>query len=115
MLTFIFYVYIYGVTCLILYMHTHIQYSLHIQYFIHIIVNGGWSEWTYGPCSKTCNNGVRTKNRICNNPPPSCGGEQCSGVANVKEVCLVKHCESKFQAFLLCLCFKSLYNYVHRL
>jgi len=44
-------------------------------------VNGGYSDWgPYGECSKTCGGGEQTRERTCTNPPPSNGGEDCSGL-----------------------------------
>ena len=43
------------------------------------LVDGRWSKWVVGPCSKTCGGGVQNFTRECNNPKPSCGGEQCKG------------------------------------
>ena len=47
------------------------------------IVNGGWSEWEYGPCTKTCGGGTMSMIRKCNNPEPSCGGNDCIGSSSV--------------------------------
>lgn len=42
--------------------------------------NGGWSSWTtWGTCSASCNGGLKSRQRICNNPPPSLLGRQCVG------------------------------------
>ncbi|XP_056117008.1 properdin-like [Rhinichthys klamathensis goyatoka] len=42
-------------------------------------VEGGWSEWgKWQPCSVTCKNGLKTRQRTCSNPLPQCGGS-CSG------------------------------------
>ena len=46
---------------------------------IYSIVDGGWSNWILGPCSKTCGGGVIHFIRECNNPKPSCGGKNCTG------------------------------------
>ena len=43
------------------------------------VVDGGWSEWRLGPCSKTCGGGIQNYTRVCDNPEPSCGGEKCAG------------------------------------
>ncbi|XP_078346319.1 LOW QUALITY PROTEIN: SCO-spondin-like [Oculina patagonica] len=44
-------------------------------------VNGGYSDWgSYGECSKSCGGGVQTRKRICTNPPPANGGEDCNGL-----------------------------------
>ena len=51
--------------------------------FLHspFIVNGGYSDWKpYDKCSKTCGGGVKTRERTCTNPPPSNGGQDCSGL-----------------------------------
>ncbi|XP_059097437.1 coadhesin-like [Tigriopus californicus] len=43
-------------------------------------VDGGWAEWSSNSdCSATCGGGSSVKNRFCINPPPSNGGEDCSG------------------------------------
>ena len=47
---------------------------------ISCIVDGGWSSWTYGPCSKTCDGGIQNYTRVCDNPKPSCGGKECVGL-----------------------------------
>ena len=43
------------------------------------LVDGRWSNWVVGPCSKTCGGGVQNLTRECNSPRPSCGGKQCKG------------------------------------
>ena len=43
-------------------------------------MNGQWSQWTsWSSCSQTCGGGIRTRQRQCNNPPPSNGGQGCVG------------------------------------
>ena len=51
-------------------------YNMHICF---IIVDGGWSSWRLGPCSKTCGGGTQNYTRVCDNPKPSCGGKKCDG------------------------------------
>ena len=50
-----------------------------LQLIISCIVDGGWSSWTLGPCSKTCGGGIQNYTRVCDNPKPSCGGKECDG------------------------------------
>ncbi len=44
-------------------------------------VDGGWSDWSCGPCTggSPCESGWQECTRTCSNPPPSCGGQDCSG------------------------------------
>lgn len=42
-------------------------------------VDGGWSDWVYGDCTKECDGGKKSKTRTCDNPPPSGGGKECVG------------------------------------
>ncbi|XP_012675555.2 properdin isoform X2 [Clupea harengus] len=40
---------------------------------------GGWGEWgPWKPCSVSCADGVSSRERLCANPPPKCGGG-CDG------------------------------------
>jgi hypothetical protein len=55
-------------------------------------VNGGWSAWTAGACSKTCGGGSMVSTRTCTSPAPSCGGADCSGEPSKTEVCNPEPC-----------------------
>ncbi|KAG9473293.1 hypothetical protein GDO78_019504 [Eleutherodactylus coqui] len=47
---------------------------------LRVYVNGGFSEWQqWGPCTRTCGQGVQERVRMCNNPPPANGGRPCMG------------------------------------
>ena len=62
------------------------------------LVNGGYSEWgQYGPCSKTCGGGSKTRTRTCTNPPPQNSGDDCSslGPASSTAACNTDECPSK--------------------
>ncbi|XP_052280410.1 thrombospondin-2-like isoform X1 [Dreissena polymorpha] len=55
--------------------------------------NGGWSPWEqWSSCSVTCGDGLRTKNRACNNPAPSFIGRYCDGQPQVTDLCYNKPC-----------------------
>lgn len=48
----------------------------HHTFFVS--VRGAWSLWSsWGDCSVTCENGTRTRTRVCNHPPPNFGGREC--------------------------------------
>ena len=59
------------------------------------VVDGGWSPWTHGPCSKTCGGGIQNFIRVCDNPKPSCQGKKCEGVSNYTAKCNDFCCPSK--------------------
>ncbi|XP_073415578.1 hemicentin-2 isoform X1 [Dendrobates tinctorius] len=47
---------------------------------LRVYVNGGFSEWQeWGPCTRTCGQGIQERVRMCNNPPPANGGRPCMG------------------------------------
>ena len=62
---------------------------------MYCLVDGGWSSWTRGSCSKTCGGGIRTSTRRCNNPAPSCGGDGCSGSSIRRDICNTRCCLGK--------------------
>lgn len=40
---------------------------------------GNYSKWSeFGPCTRTCGEGVMTRKRWCINPPPAPGGNNCT-------------------------------------
>ena len=63
--------------------------------FSHSAINGGYSQWTeWTPCDKTCGKGYQERERVCNNPPASRGGKDCSVLGEASEVreCQVAVC-----------------------
>ena len=64
--------------CWVIHMHSCMR-GLCIIMDYYYIVDGGWSNWSVGNCSKSCGGGVKKKTRSCSNPLPSCGGDGCVG------------------------------------
>jgi hypothetical protein len=55
-------------------------------------VDGGWGEWTeYGQCC----NGSQSRFRVCDNPPPSNGGNSCEGSFTEATACSVDTCNNQ--------------------
>ena len=43
------------------------------------IVNGGWGEWSsWQDCPVSCDGGTQERSRVCNNPEPDFGGDDCT-------------------------------------
>eukprot|EP00118_Oscarella_pearsei_P015639 m.142125 g.142125 ORF g.142125 m.142125 type:complete len:476 (+) comp38356_c0_seq3:932-2359(+) len=58
-------------------------------------VDGGWSSWHYGACSKSCGRGTRTIWRLCNNPLARYGGRYCRGLSSFRQSCCHENCPFK--------------------
>ena len=44
------------------------------------LVNGQWGLWRdVSHCSVSCGGGAKLSTRVCDNPPPSNGGDSCKG------------------------------------
>ena len=58
-----------------------------------VLVDGGWSSWSeWGSCAKSCGQGIKIRNRQCNNPPPQNNGKNCGGMRIESTSCNVKTC-----------------------
>ncbi|KAI8492359.1 hypothetical protein Bbelb_298120 [Branchiostoma belcheri] len=43
-------------------------------------IDGEWGQWSgFSACNVTCGGGVRLRTRLCDNPPPQHGGDNCVG------------------------------------
>lgn len=50
--------------------------------------HGGWSSWkAWTTCSLTCGNGIKTRQRACDNPKPHFGGLNCKGLEEESMLC----------------------------
>ena len=66
---------------------------------LFLVVDGGYSEWSeYSECSAECGEGFKERDRACNNPVPSNGGQGCErlGEATETKACKIKECPSKY-------------------
>lgn len=51
-------------------------------------IDGGWSTWSdWTACSVTCGEGEQARERVCNNPEPTSGGEPCKGTGTEAKIC----------------------------
>ncbi|KAL5272728.1 hypothetical protein ACHWQZ_G000802 [Mnemiopsis leidyi] len=56
-------------------------------------VDGEWSEFgAWSNCSVECGGGIQTRNRTCDNPAPSNGGQDCEGQDYDIQECYLKDC-----------------------
>ena len=68
---------------------------IYLHSFYCSVVDGGWSSWTEGSCTKNCGGGTKQFTRSCNNPTPSCGGLSCIGNSTYEEECNKFCCRGK--------------------
>ncbi|XP_041648005.1 hemicentin-1 [Cheilinus undulatus] len=56
-------------------------------------VPGNWGSWLpWSPCSETCGKGMKSRIRLCNNPPPAFDGPQCDGSDTQTQMCKERQC-----------------------
>ena len=65
-----------------------------MRYFV--VVNGSWGPWQgWSDCSQTCGSGSQTRRRMCNDPPPNGGGNECQGNYAESVSCNAENCPGK--------------------
>lgn len=63
---------------------------------LFIAVDGGWSDWSeFSQCSVTCGGGKMARSRVCDNPLPQHGGNNCTGAEKEIERCNTYSCPGK--------------------
>lgn len=56
-------------------------------------IDGNWGDWmTWMACTKSCDGGIRRRERFCDNPRPLHGGKLCSGKEMEQESCSEEPC-----------------------
>ena len=71
-------------------------YAFFVLLYCFHAVDGRWGPFgSWSSCSKTCGGGIRTRQRECNNPPPSNGGVDCVGRTTRKRGCKKNACPGK--------------------
>ncbi|WAR09785.1 HMCN1-like protein, partial [Mya arenaria] len=74
--------------------HDLIANSIYLLLILEIAsVDGQWAEWsTWSVCPVTCGNGTRTRTRLCSNPAPVHGGDDCMGNGTDITTCVLDPC-----------------------
>ncbi|TSK16074.1 SCO-spondin [Bagarius yarrelli] len=56
-------------------------------------VDGQWAEWSeWSECDEECGGGVKIRSRLCSNPPPKNGGQECEGMTMQTQSCNTHPC-----------------------
>ena len=68
------------------------------------IVNGGWGDWgNWETCPVICGGGDQNRTRVCDNPAPLPGGDDCTADGSSDSEtrrCNEKPCKSKFYTII---------------
>ncbi|XP_063687572.1 uncharacterized protein LOC134820861 isoform X3 [Bolinopsis microptera] len=58
--------------------------------------HGNWGEWSgWSSCSVDCGKGVKSRERVCDNPEASDGGDPCAGSAMEFDECIKPDCDEE--------------------
>ena len=75
----------------------------HIHFYSTAPIDGHWGRWSsWAECSAKCGQGQKHRQRKCNDPVPSHGGQGCSGVASESKACEVMPCGLSKYSISLC-------------
>lgn len=70
-----------------------IHVTIQIQSHSTAPIDGHWGRWSsWSECSAKCGQGQKQRQRKCNDPVPSHGGQGCSGVASESKACEIMPC-----------------------
>ena len=64
---------------------------------IYFSVHGEWGQWSnWTECDKPCGVGFQNRSRVCDDPAPQHGGDDCVGtLTNQTQLCNVHYCPGK--------------------
>jgi len=55
--------------------------------------DGHWGRWSsWGECSSECGKGSKQRTRLCDDPKPKYGGNNCPGDHSQSQECYIKPC-----------------------
>ena len=62
--------------------------------FLYPIVDGNWGQWSnWTECDKPCGVGFQNRSRVCDDPAPAHGGNDCNGThTNETQMCNFNYC-----------------------
>ena len=64
-----------------------------VRYVCFVPVNGGYDQWSaWSSCTKTCEGGVQSRSRLCNDPVPDQDGLPCVGPSRETRDCNEDRC-----------------------
>ena len=70
--------------------------AINILTFTYVLINkvdGHWSHWSaWSKCDVTCGHGHMTRMRMCSNPAPQNGGNNCAGNDIGSQTCTLLSC-----------------------
>lgn len=72
------------------------------MFFLPVLVDGQWSQWSnFGTCSATCGGGFKHRRRKCDNPAPASGGKNCQGPSFQSIACKIQACPGRITSLVL--------------
>ena len=74
-----------------------ISFIIFLSLYIFFLapINGHWGRWgSWGECSVTCGKGVHSRTRVCDDPAPKNGGDNCLGDSTIQQECSKISCSA---------------------
>ena len=59
-------------------------------------VHGNWGQWSnWTDCDKPCGVGFQNRSRVCDDPAPAHGGDDCTGISSQRQICNTNYCPGR--------------------